>query len=71
MWPSCSASATTLCTVIDAEAAARAAQAGRAGGVPKTRGGKVDALRALRVARRSTDSCWWRPAPMPSARSRR
>ena len=38
---------------VDAEAAARAAQAGRAGGVPKTRGGKVDALRALRVARRS------------------
>jgi transposase len=35
---------------VDAEAAARAAQAG---GVPKTRGGKVDALRALRVARRS------------------
>ena len=27
--------------------------AGRASGVPKTRGGKVDALRALRVARRS------------------
>ena len=38
---------------VDAEAAARATQAGRAGGVPKTRGGKVDALRALRVARRS------------------
>ena len=38
---------------VDAEAAARAAQAGRASGVPKTRGGKVDALRALRVARRS------------------
>jgi transposase len=38
---------------IDAEAAARAAQAGRAVGVPKTRGGRVDALRALRVARRS------------------
>src|SRR5215204_3830601 len=30
---------------VDAEAAARAAQAGRASGVPKTRGGKVDALR--------------------------
>ena len=55
---------------VDAEAAARAAQ-GRAGGVPKTRGGRVDALRALRVARRCTESCWWRPAPMPSARSRR
>ena len=38
---------------VDAEAAARAAQAGRASGVPKTRGGKVDALRALRVTRRS------------------
>jgi transposase len=38
---------------VDAEAAARAAQAGRAVGVPKTRGGRVDALRALRVARRS------------------
>ncbi len=38
---------------IDAEAAARAAQSGRASGIPKTRGGQVDALRALRVARRS------------------
>ena len=38
---------------VDAEAAARAAQAGTASGVPKTRGGRVDALRALRVARRS------------------
>jgi transposase len=38
---------------LDAEAAARAAQAGQATGVPKTRGGRVDALRALRVARRS------------------
>ena len=38
---------------VDAEAAARAAQAGRATGVPKTRGRRVDALRALRVARRS------------------
>jgi len=38
---------------VDAEAAARAAQAGRATGTPKTRGGRVDALRALRVARRS------------------
>ena len=38
---------------VDAQAAARAAQAGRATGVPKTRGGKVDALRALRTARRS------------------
>ena len=38
---------------VDAEAAARAAQAGRATGTPKTRGGQVDALRALRVARRS------------------
>ena len=38
---------------VDAEAAARAAQSGRASGTPKTRGGRVDALRALRVARRS------------------
>ena len=38
---------------VDAEAAARAAQSGRADGTPKTRGGRVDALRALRVARRS------------------
>jgi transposase len=38
---------------VDAEAAARAAQAGRATGTPKTRGGRIDALRALRVARRS------------------
>ena len=38
---------------VDAEAAARAAQSGRATGIPKTRGGKVDALRALRTARRS------------------
>jgi transposase len=38
---------------IDAEAAARAAQAGRATGTPKTRGGRIDALRTLRVARRS------------------
>ena len=35
---------------VDAEAAARAAQAGRAVGVPKTRGGPTDALRSLRVA---------------------
>jgi transposase len=41
---------------VDAEAAARAAQAGRATGTPKTRGGQVDALRALRVARRSAIS---------------
>ena len=38
---------------VDAEAAARAAQAGRATGVPKDRTGRVEALRALRVARRS------------------
>jgi transposase len=38
---------------VDAEAAARAAQAHRAVGTPKQRGGRVDALRALRVARRS------------------
>lgn len=37
----------------DAEAAARAAQAGRATGIPKDRTGQVEALRALRIARRS------------------
>ena len=37
---------------VDAQAAARAAQAGRATGVPKDRAGGVEALRALRVARR-------------------
>lgn len=38
---------------IDAEAAARAALAGVRTGVPKQRGGRVEALRNLRVARRS------------------
>ena len=38
---------------VDAEAAARAAQTGRANGIPKDRTGRVEALRALRVARRS------------------
>lgn len=38
---------------IDAEAAARAALAGRRTGTPKQRDGQVEALRALRVARRS------------------
>jgi transposase len=38
---------------IDAEAAARAALSGRQTGVPKTRTGSVEAVRALRVARRS------------------
>jgi transposase len=38
---------------IDAEAAARAAQSGRATGIPKHRDGQVEALRTLRVARRS------------------
>jgi transposase len=38
---------------IDAEAAARAALAGRQTGVPKSRTGPVEAVRALRVARRS------------------
>ena len=37
---------------VDAEAAARAAQAGRAPGSRRPRGGQVEALRALRVARR-------------------
>jgi transposase len=39
--------------VVDAEAAARAALNGEAIGVPKTRSGSVEAIRALRVARRS------------------
>jgi hypothetical protein len=38
---------------IDAEAAARAALAGTASASPKTRDGGVEAIRALRVARRS------------------
>jgi transposase len=38
---------------LDAEAAARAALGGRADGIPKRRGGPVQALAALRVARRS------------------
>jgi transposase len=38
---------------LDAESAARAALAGRADGLPKQRGGPVQALAALRVARRS------------------
>lgn len=38
---------------IDAEAAARAVQAGTASGTPKSRSGRVEAIRALRVARRS------------------
>ena len=38
---------------IDAEAAARAVHAGTATGTPKTRRGRVEAIRALRVARRS------------------
>lgn len=38
---------------IDAEAAARAALAGTASGSPKARDGAVEAIRALRVARRS------------------
>lgn len=38
---------------IDAEAAARAVQAGVATGVPKSRSAQVEAIRALRVARRS------------------
>jgi transposase len=41
---------------VDAEAAARAAQAGRATGIPKDRTGRIEALRALRVARRSAVS---------------
>ncbi|MQC48045.1 MAG: IS110 family transposase [Chloroflexi bacterium] len=38
---------------VDAVAAARAAQSGAAAGEPKTRNGAVEAIRALRVARRS------------------
>ena len=38
---------------LDAEAAARAVQAGRATGLPKAGGGAVEAIRALRIARGS------------------
>ena len=38
---------------LDAEAAARAVQAGTATGTPKTRTGPIEAIRVLRVARRS------------------
>lgn len=38
---------------VDAEAAARAVLAGTATGIPKTRDGDVESIRALRVARRS------------------
>lgn len=38
---------------IDAEAAARAVQAGTASGTPKARSGLIESIRALRVARRS------------------
>src|SRR4051794_9307612 len=38
---------------IDAEAAARSALSGRQSGTPKNRGGAVEALRVLRVARRA------------------
>jgi transposase len=38
---------------IDAYAAARAAQSGTAAGTPKTRDGRVEAIRTLRVAKRS------------------
>jgi transposase len=41
---------------VDAEAAARAALAARRTGIPKQRDGQVEALRALRVARRSAIS---------------
>ena len=36
---------------VDAEAAARAALSGRAAGVPKSRDGRVEAIRVLRTAR--------------------
>lgn len=38
---------------LDAEAAARAVQSGRATGLPKRSGGRVEAIRALRIARES------------------
>jgi len=41
---------------VDAEAAARAVLAGEAAGTPKTRTGSVEAIRALRVAKRSAMS---------------
>ena len=39
---------------LDAEAAARAVLSGRAATIPKARDGQIEAIRALRVARRST-----------------
>lgn len=39
---------------IDAYAAAQAVASGRAGGIPKTRDGRVEAIRALHVTRRGT-----------------
>jgi transposase len=56
---------------VDAEAAARAAQAGRAGGVPKTRGGKVDALRAAPAVAvgRATGLCGIRRAGATTRRT--
>ena len=41
---------------LDAEAAARAVLSGRASTTPKTRDGRIEAIRALRVARRSSVS---------------
>jgi transposase len=41
---------------LDAEAAARAVLSGRASTTPKTRNGRIEAVRALRVARRSSVS---------------
>jgi transposase len=41
---------------LDAEAAARAVLSGRASTTPKTRNGQIEAIRALRVARRSSVS---------------
>lgn len=41
---------------LDAEAAARAVLSGRASATPKNRDGQIEAIRALRVARRSTVS---------------
>jgi len=49
---------------VDAEAAARAAQSGRRTGTPKQRDGQVEALRVLRIARRSAAA-----APSPPART--
>lgn len=55
----------------DAYAAAAAVLSGAAAGTPKTRDGLVEAIRTLRVARRSAITARSRPAPRRSTNSRR